>query len=512
VSSPERKIVGLDELVGIREELRRQGKVVVHCHGCFDIVHPGHIRYLRFAREKGDCLIVTVSGDRVVGKAHDRPYISEQLRAENLAAFEFVDWVSIDHNSWAGPALEALRPDIYVKGKEYETSRDPRFARERELVESHGGAVILSSGDVIFSSTAILGRFRDRFALEGEKIRAFCCRHRLAAAELEALVRRFSDLGVLVLGDPVVDRYVHCDVVSVAEESPVLNVHELSEERYVGAAGLIARQCVMLGARATLLTALGDSGDAADFRERLGETGVDVVAVEEKKRPVYLKTRFLSDGQKVFKVNRGPYAPLSSVGSREMAAELRRLAASHHAAIASDFGYGLFSSGLVEAVSALPGQGTPYYVNVSQTSAASLLRFRGAAGATPTEGELRLAFADHESGLSNLASRFYQRTGHRRLTITLGKRGAVVFDPPPPQGGRLESEYLPACTAHPVDTVGAGDVFLATSALAELAGGTMAQSLFLAMVMAGLHVERLGNDPVDLGALLRYLKEYGELA
>ena len=512
MSSPERKIVGLDELVAIREELRRQGKVVVHCHGCFDIVHPGHIRYLRFAREKGDCLIVTVSGDRVVGKAHDRPYIGEQLRAENLAALEFVDWVSIDHNSWAGPALEALRPDIYVKGKEYETSLDPRFARERDLVEAQGGAVILSSGDVVFSSTAILGRLRDRFALEGEKIRAFCGRHRLAAAELEALVRRFTGVGVLVVGDPIVDHYVHCDVVSVAEESPVLNVHELSEDRYVGAAGLIAKQCVALGARATLLTALTDSPDGADFRERLVDAGVVVVAVAEKSRPVYVKTRFLSDGQKVFKVNRGPYAPLSSVGNREMEAQLRRLAPGHGAVVATDFGYGMFSSSLVDAVSALPDQGTPYYVDVSQTSAASLLRFRGAAGATPTEAELRLAFSDHESGLSNLASRFYRRTQARRLTITLGKRGAVVFEPPPADGGRLESDYLPALTAHPVDTVGAGDVFLATAALAELAGGTLAQGLFLAMVMAGLHVGRLGNEPVDLGTLLRYLRDSGDLA
>jgi rfaE bifunctional protein kinase chain/domain len=438
--------------------------------------------------------------------------VGEQLRAENLAAFEFVDWVSIDHNSWAGPALEALRPDVYVKGKEYETSLDPRFARERELVEYQGGSVILSSGDVVFSSTDILGRFRDRFALEGERVHAFCRRHRLAAAELEALVRQFTGAGILVVGDPIVDRYVHCDVVSVAEESPVLNVHELSEDRYVGAAGLIAKQCVALGARATLLTAVSDSPEAAEFREGLAEAGVGVVAVEEKSRPVYVKTRFLSDGQKVFKVNRGPYAPLSSVGNREMLTQLGRLAAGHGAVIASDFGYGLFSSALVDAVSALPAQGTPYYVDVSQTSAASLLRFQGTAGATPTEAELRLAFSDHESGLSNLASRFYRRTAARRLTITLGKRGAVVFEPPAPDGGRLESDYLPALTAHPVDTVGAGDVFLATAALADLAGGTLAQGLFLAMVMAALHVGRLGNEPVDLGTLLRCLKDYGELA
>jgi rfaE bifunctional protein kinase chain/domain/rfaE bifunctional protein nucleotidyltransferase chain/domain len=506
-----RKIVTLAELVAVRQSLRSEGKVVVQCHGCFDIVHPGHIRYLRFARDQGDCLIVTISGDRVVGKGHDRPYVSEQLRAENLAALEFVDWVCIDESAWAGPVLEAVRPDVYVKGKEYEKSRDPRFAQERDLVEAQGGRVILSSGEVVFSSTEIIGRFRDRFAFDSDRVGAFWRRHGLEKTQLEALVRRFSGVPLLVLGDPVVDRYVDCDVISVAAESPVLNAQELSEESFVGAAGLIAKQCATFGARTTLLTALADSVEAADFREALTEAGVEVSSVEDKGRPVYVKTRFLSDGQKVFKVNRGRYAPLSSIASRELEGELRRLAASHGAVIASDFGYGLFSASLVEAVSALPAAGTPYYVDVSQENAASLLRFKGAACATPTEAELRVAFADHESGLSNLASRFYSLTAARRLTITLGKRGAVVFSPPTSEGDRLASDYLPAYVTRAVDAVGAGDVFLATTALADLAGGTQAQGLFLAMMVAGLHVERLGNEPVDLAALLESLSRLGEV-
>jgi rfaE bifunctional protein kinase chain/domain/rfaE bifunctional protein nucleotidyltransferase chain/domain len=506
-AAPERhrKVVDLAALVAIRRRLREEGKILVQCHGCFDIVHPGHLRYLRFAREQGDCLVVSVTADEFVGKGHDRPYIDETLRAENLAELEVVDWVVVDRNAWAGPVLEAVQPDVYVKGKEYETGGDPRFARERELVESYGGAVIFSSGEVVYSSSAILDQFRDRFRLEGDKIRAFCRRHAIERAGLEEVIRRFSGLPVLVVGDPIVDRYVHCEVAHVAAESPILDAHAVAEEQYLGAAALIARQLAAFGARPTLLTSFADSPHRAAFLAGLEESGVAAEVVEDTQRPIYVKTRYLADGAKVFKVNHGRYAPLSSVADREMRGRLETLAADHAAVVVTDFGYGLFSSGMVELVSSLPGRGVPYFLDVSQISAARLLAFRGATCATPTETEIRLAFADREAGLSNLAARFYRQTHAQRLIITLGPRGAVLFHPPEEGARRLETDYLPALVARPVDAVGAGDVFLATTSLAALAGAGAAQGLFLAMSAAGLHVERLGNDPVDLPDLVRFL-------
>jgi rfaE bifunctional protein kinase chain/domain/rfaE bifunctional protein nucleotidyltransferase chain/domain len=503
----DRKIVTLEQLREIREQLRAEGRIVVQCHGCFDIVHPGHIRYLQFAREQGDCLIVTVSGDQFVGKGPDRPYIEERLRAENLAALELVDWVCVDHNSWAGPVLEVLRPDIYVKGKEYESSADTRFAREKELVESFGGAVIYSSGEVVYSSTFILGHLRDRLPAGHDQIEAFCRRHQVSAQRLEDLVRSFVGQRVLVLGDAIVDRYVHCDVASVAAESPVLNAVELRSDTFIGAAGLVAKQCVALGARATFLTALSSAAETGELVGGLERAGVEVEAVIEQSRAVYMKTRYLADGIKVFKVNQGRYAPLSSVSSKELQRRLAALVQDHDAVIVLDFGYGLFSNDLIEAISSLPRQGKAFYLDVSHGGTSSLLRFRNPAAVTPTESELRQAMADHQSGLSNLAMRFFERTQAGLLTITMGKRGAVSFYPAASEGARLESDYLPSFSNHPVDTVGAGDVFLATSVLAGLAGGTSPEALFLGMAAAGLHVERLGNEAVQLRELSSGLRQ-----
>ena len=143
-----RKVCTLEELIQIRSEARAAGKVVVQCHGCFDIVHPGHLRYLQFARQQGDALAVSLTGDDAIEKSDGtRPYVPQELRAESLAALEVVDHVAVVDGPTAEPVIEALRPAVYIKGKEYEGSDHPGFLAERRLVESLGGRVIFSSSN-----------------------------------------------------------------------------------------------------------------------------------------------------------------------------------------------------------------------------------------------------------------------------------------------------------------------------------------------------------------------------
>src|SRR5580692_5140966 len=171
--SPNRKLCSLPQLLELRRLAAEAGKTVVHCHGCFDIVHPGHIHYLQFARSLGDLLIVTVSADLQVNKGINRPLIPDDLRAASLAALECVDSVYVNPNPTAVEILAELKPDIYVKGREYETNHDPRFLAERDEVTRHGGRVVFSSGDVIYSSTALIGALESSEPFNNEKVRRF---------------------------------------------------------------------------------------------------------------------------------------------------------------------------------------------------------------------------------------------------------------------------------------------------------------------------------------------------
>lgn len=162
-------VLTIEEVEAAVRRARGEGQIVVMCHGCFDLLHPGHIRHLRFAASLGDRLLVTITGDAAMRKGPGRPLIPQQYRAEHLAALSCVDFVSIDPNPTAVHNLQLLRPNIYVKGHEYENSRDRRFLAEKKVVEACGGRVILSPGDVVFSSTKLIEAMRgEADALSGD--------------------------------------------------------------------------------------------------------------------------------------------------------------------------------------------------------------------------------------------------------------------------------------------------------------------------------------------------------
>jgi rfaE bifunctional protein kinase chain/domain/rfaE bifunctional protein nucleotidyltransferase chain/domain len=507
------KIVDADTLAATLDEHRAEGKTVVQCHGCFDIVHPGHIRYLNFARSLGDLLVVSITSDSLIDKGYDRPYIHEGLRAESLASLELVDYVVVDDNPTARELLLRLRPEIYVKGKEYELSTDPRFLGERDAVESYGGQVVFSSGDVVFSSTKLLEHIRKELPMEEEKTRAFCASHGIDRTAVLEAVGSFRDLEVVVLGDAILDHYRYCEDVSIASESPMISVTPVHEETFVGGAALIAAQVAALGGRATLVTTLDDSPAAERFAESVRSRGVDLVAHRTGLRPVVVKTRYLVEESKVFKVDEGRRAPLAHDQGQAIARAVEERLAGADLLVATDFGYGLFGATLIQAVAELTrATGVPFGVDVSRRGASSLLKFEAPRVATPTEEELRFALGDRDAGLSNLASRYLRETHARGLYVTLGRRGVIHFAPKPDGStDRLVASYLPAFKKRPLDIVGAGDVFLAAVTMADARGASPQMAMYLGTSLAALHVMRLGNEPTSLADWTEALRDRVEL-
>ncbi len=135
------KILSLSELSQRADEIRQAGKRLVLTNGCFDLLHVGHVRYLRQARELGDFLVVAVNGDESVRslKGAGRPLNSEEDRAEVLAALECVDFVTIFPALRVTQVIEALRPAIYVKGGDY--TLESLDAREVAALKSVGADI-----------------------------------------------------------------------------------------------------------------------------------------------------------------------------------------------------------------------------------------------------------------------------------------------------------------------------------------------------------------------------------
>ena len=112
------KIVSVKELLEKLSGLRKNKKVAL-CHGTFDIVHPGHIRHLTYAKLKSDILIASVTSDKYVTKKKEGAYVPDSLRSLNLASLEIIDFVIIDNNQEPLSILSKIKPNYFVKGFEY---------------------------------------------------------------------------------------------------------------------------------------------------------------------------------------------------------------------------------------------------------------------------------------------------------------------------------------------------------------------------------------------------------
>lgn len=511
-----RKILDADGLGATLAAARAAGRTIVQCHGCFDIVHPGHIRYLEFAARQGDVLLVTLTGDRSIHKGDQSPYIPQELRAESLAALEFVDYVYVDPAPTAEAVLEAVRPEVYVKGREYATSRDPRFLRERAVVESHGGRVIFSSGDVVFSSTALRAAMPRHAQLETQRLKLICARHGISGASLAEALDRFRGLRVGVVGDVVLDHYVFCDALDVASEAPVLSLAELDRQLYVGGAAIVARHVAALGAAAFLLSAVAVDGASARVAAVLENEGIDAHLLSTRHRLVE-KTRYLVEEEKVMKVECGDREPLDSRAEKEAAAVLERRARDLDALIFCDFGYGTVTAALLERV--LPAVRAAAPVVTADVSGArgNLLAFQNVDLLCPTEREVRNTLHDFEAGLSSVAYRLLEATQARHLLCTLGKRGVVVFDRQsqdrrsPHWSDRLHSEHFPSFAEHGLDRLGCGDAMLATATCALAAGAPLIHAAYLGNAASALELSLLGNHPISADMLGDWLTSREEL-
>ena len=151
------KILGLDILAEKLADLKSRGKKIVHCHGCFDMMHPGHIKYFQASKKMGDVLVVTVTPDQFVDKGPDRPVFDQDLRAESIAALECVDYVAVNRWPTAEETLRLLLPDYYVKGQEFEKLQDKtgKIQKEVEVVREIK-AEMRFTHEIVFSSSKLI--------------------------------------------------------------------------------------------------------------------------------------------------------------------------------------------------------------------------------------------------------------------------------------------------------------------------------------------------------------------
>jgi len=507
-----RKVMSRAELLERREAARREGRTVVQCHGCFDIVHPGHVRHLRHAATLGDILLVTITADAVMNKGTGRPLFPQELRAENLAALDCVDWVAVNPDATAEELLELVRPDVYIKGREYEFNNDPRFAAERAAVERHAGRVVFSSGDVVFSSTALVSAMEQREDPFHAGLQRLIASHELTPARLDRVIDSFKGRRIAVFGETITDTYITCDRPEIAGEAPVMSLRPLEHVSYDGGSAIIARHLAAMGARPVLVTALPATPGAEAMRQRLAVEGVEVRWVEID-GPMLEKQRFLVGAQKVMKLDLVRPLALDATQRNQWITLARRTAADCEAAVIADFGNGLLAGRVLVETTAAVRPAVRILAGDTSGRRSGLMQMRQMDLLCPTEAELRNALHDYDASLNAVVWRLLDETQTKAAFVTMGADGLISFErahgaETSGWATRVRGEHVPALTPWAVDALGCGDALLSAALLTLTVGGSYTDAAVLGSVAASAEAARLGNAVVtaaDLRAGVRRL-------
>jgi rfaE bifunctional protein kinase chain/domain len=485
------KIKTREELLAIIGPRPRKRKVIM-CHGTFDIVHPGHIRHLMYAKEKADILVASVTADAHISKGPYRPYVPQELRATNLAAFEFVDYVLVDLNATPIETILTLQPDYFAKGFEYQTDPlPPKTQEEVNALESYGGEMVFTPGDIVYSSSALITQHEPRLTVA--KLVTLLQSEEVTFDQLRATLHDLARFRVHVVGDTIVDRYSYCALLGQSAKSPSFSVRLEHADTFVGGAAIVAKHVRSFGARVSLTTVLGDDELRAFVTGDLAATGVGVHALVDGSRPTTLKERFIADGHRMLQVDRVDNRIVSDRIRREIVEAIRADPAD--IVIFSDFRHGIFHRTTIEQYAAAIRPGVLKAAD-SQVSNrwGNILDFHGFDLITPNEREARFALGDQDSGVRPLAQALFRKAGCRYLILKLGERGILTYRSP----GRLPREFfiVDSFVGTLVDPIGAGDALLAMATLALAQSGSIVIASILGSLAAAVACERSGNVPV----------------
>ncbi|RMG72718.1 MAG: hypothetical protein D6722_04925 [Bacteroidetes bacterium] len=500
------KIVGLQELARIIEKEKAAGHKVAHCHGCFDLLHLGHIKHFEAARKAGDMLVVTLTPDRFVNKGPGRPAFNEQMRLETIASLQVVDYVALSEWPTAIDLLTLIKPTYYVKGSDYKNFEEDltgNIRKEVEAVRSVGGDIYFTD-EITFSSSNLINAHFSPYSETAQEY-LYALRQERKASEIVEIIEGLSDIRVLVIGDTIIDEYHYVTSMGKSSKSPTLSTKFQRAETFAGGVLAIANHLNEFANKVHLVTMLGREND------QLAVVGPKVSADIETKffyredGPTPTKRRYITEflNSKIFEVTFMNDSYLPAELEQEMIDYLEGVIGDYDMVLVSDFGHGLITPRIRQFLT----EADIFVAVNAQTNSNNfgynyITKYEGVDYISIDENEIRLPFGDKYGDLQELIRRLYKVTQCPRITITLGQKGALYH--------RDETFYhTPAMATSVVDSVGAGDAVLSVTALCAYKDCDPELLPFIGNCVGALAVQILGNErpvtKVELNKMISHM-------
>jgi rfaE bifunctional protein nucleotidyltransferase chain/domain len=501
----ERKVMPLPSLGAITQELRAQGRTIVLAHGTFDLLHIGHVRHLQAARRLGDVLVVTITADAFINKGPGRPVFPEGLRSEMLASLAIVDYVSIVAGPDALPAIDAIKPNVYVKGQDYRNPEGDitgRIVAERDAAEQYGGRVVFTE-EITYSSSELINQYLNIFDPPTREHLDYLRRTGVSQKIVE-LMDRMSSLNILVVGEAIVDEYRYVLPMGKAPKENIIATRLQDREIFIGGAVATANNTAAFCNSVELLTIIGERDSYEQAMRDALKPNVTIRTLVRRGAPTTHKCRYVDPTlvRKLFEVYQIEDSPLSARDEDRLCSMFRDAVTAADVVIVNDFGHGMIGDKLVRMIA----DKAPFLAINAQTNSANMgfnliSRYPRADLICIDALEARLATKDRTGELTRIINDTLPgMVDCDRFLVTNGRHGSLTYE----RGDIVHS--IPAFPSKVVDTMGAGDAVLAVAAPLVAAGAPLDLVGFIGNVVGAQKVAIVGHQrSIDRVTVLKAL-------
>ena len=455
--------------------------------GVFNMMHIGHVRLFAYAKQIGTNLVVGVMDDNL---CESRPSQNAKDRILQLRACSYVDEVVLINKSLL-ETLQAVKPNIIVKGSEFATAKNNENAFLRENPDC---SLVFSAGivdDTDFLSTAT----------QYDANKQYLERHKISQKNLKKILQNFTTKNIVVIGDTIVDEYVECVPLGMSQEDPSIVVKPINSSTYIGGAAIVAAHAKSLGANVRFLTCLGKD-NAGDFvAMQLEQLGILSQFYYPMYRPTTLKKRYRAQGKTIMRLSELEETEIDFDIQKQILDQLETFIGQADLIVLSDFSYGILSSEMVTKIIKICIENNVQYIADSQSSSqlGDISKFKNSLLLAPTEREAKLALKNNNLGITSTCNNLMQVLDIDNLIVTLGELGVYI------QTNNIEDNWktdeIGALNKVPIDPAGCGDSLFIASGLALVCGANIWEASYIGSMTAAIQVSRKGNVPITYNEL-----------
>ena len=516
------EILTLNNLYKKVNSLKAKGKIVCHCHGCFDLVHYGHLNYFEASKSFGDILIVTITPDKFIKKGPGRPVFDEKKRLKFLSELKTIDYVALNNKADAVELLKMLKPNFTFRGKEYEDYKKDltgKIILEKNAIESTGGELKIIDEET-FSSTNLINKGNIDFLSPEQSDFVSLIRRKKIPEKTLTFLDSIQNKKILNIGEIIIDEYVYTSVRGTVTKHPIISASFIDEIKMAGGVLATSRHLNSMIKNPELITTYGNENiEYLKFIKKSLVSSIKPFIFKNNGDYTVVKRRFISSSgypnplsdslnetsdrnseNRLFEIGYIPRGLIENKTEEKLLNFLKKKIKTYDLVIVSDFGHGLMTKKIIKEVQKSRKLAINTQTNSTNFGFNLLGKYSKSNFLCIDELEARLYMIDKSSPINVLGKKIMKKFNKSELMITRGKFGLVYF-----KDNKIFK--APGLATKVVDPIGAGDALYTGAALASSFQKDPLVTVLLSSIMGMLGTFIEGNERgISRNEIIRSIK------